>query len=404
MGEARAGVRRRLGSGPPRVVRAGSNGGVNLIETCGYCGVPLIVSNGLNWEGNGVISLRNSPKNRMVFFESRPIDQLFGGIEELVGVPLEHIVIESRGRETRRYIQRAFPPDVRKVMEGRGGRAEGQGLGLAGDELEMLLATMKVLTRSIIDIGNAYGYGDQGMGGGWERGDDFPWRTQEIRHPYSILLAAADNLGSVEAFENTDMRVRYEETAPDEYEIEVFPGAHPVELADRLKRKRYDFKPGDIEYERCAECGVPLVVSYRKWDTGSGTIADPEKDRRFAIFGPLGVDAIFEDLEAELGEAIPAVVIEAQRRYIKNAVAIESWNKDGSTFQQMLALRGLGNITTFDGQPTHLRMVVENACLHLPLIGTAQALVELVYRADSSTCDWELAEDGVLTLTVTVNK
>lgn len=375
-----------------------------MIETCGSCGVPLIVSNGLNWEGNGVISLRNSPKNRMVFFECQPIDQLFKGIEELIGAPLEHIVIESRSRETRRFIERAYPPDVRKVMEGRGGRTEGEGLGLAPDEREMLLATMKTVTQSIIDISLAYGYGDQKMSDGWERGVDYPWRKQLMRHPSSILFAAADILGSTEAFEAADMCVRYEETAPDEYEIEVFPGAHPVGLADRLKRKRYDFKPGDIEYERCAECGVPLVVSYRKWDTGSGTITDPETDRRFAIFGPLGVDAIFEDLEAELGEAIPAVVIEAQRRYIKTAWDIESWNKDGSTFQQMVALRGLGNITTFDYQRTHLTMVVENTGLHLPLIGTAQALVELVYRADSSICEWELAEDGDLTLTVTVNR
>ena len=375
-----------------------------MIETCGICGVPLIVSNGLNWEGNGVISLKNSPKNRMVFFECQPIDHLFKGIEELIGVPLEHIVIESRGRETRRFIERAYPPDVRKVMEGRGGRAEGEGLGLAPDEREILLATMKTVTQSMIDISLAYGYGDQRMGDGWERGVDYPWRKQLIRHPYSILFAAADNLGSIEAFEDADMRIRYEETAPDDYEIEVYPGAHPVGLADRLKRKRYEFKPGDIEYERCAECGVPLVVSYRKWDTGSGTITDPETDRRFAIFGPLGADAIYEDLEAELGEAIPAVVIEAQRRYIKSAWNLESWNRDGSTFQQMIALRGFGNMTTFDGQRTHLRMVVENTCQHLPLIGSVQALVELAYKVDGSTCEWELSEDGDLTLTVTVNR
>jgi hypothetical protein len=379
-----------------------SNGGVNLIETCGTCGVPLIVGNGIYWEGNGVISIKNSPKNRMAFFECQPIDQLFSGVEELIGAPLEHIVIESRSRETKRYIERAFPPDVRKVMEGRGGRTEGEGLDLAPDELEMLLATMKTVTQSIIDIGRAYGYGDQRMGGGWERGDDFPWRTQLIRHPYSILFTSADNRGSVEAFEAADMRVEYKEVAPDDYEIGVSPGTHAVALADRLKRKRYDFKPGDIEYERCEECGVPLVVSYRKWD--SGTITDPDTDRRFAIFGPLAVDAVFEDLEAELGEAIPEVVIEAQRRYIKTAWDIESWNRDGATFQQMVALRGLGNITTFDGQRTHLTMVVENTCLHLLLIGTVQALVELAYKADGSTCEWELADDGDLTLTVTVNK
>ncbi len=373
-----------------------------MIETCGTCGVPLIVSNGLNWESNGVISLKNSPKNRVVFFESEPIEQLFKGVEELVGVPLEHLIIESRSRETRRYIQRAFPADVSKVLEGRGGRTEGQGLDLPPDEREKLLATMKTVSQAIIDISYAYGYGDQRMGGGWERGDDFPWRIQEIRHPYSLLFIAADNLGSVEAFESADMRVSYKETAPDEYEIKVYPGAHPVELADRLKRKRLDFKPGHIEYERCGECGVPLVVSYRRWDTARGTITDPETGRRFAIFGPLAMDAVFQDLEAELGEAIPAVVIEAQRRYIKNAWNIESWNKDGASFQQMVALRGLGNITRFDGQRTHLTLVVENASLHLLTIGTAQALVELVYKADSSTCDWELTEDGVLTLTITV--
>jgi len=387
-----------------RVVHLVSNRGLNMIETCGSCGVPLFVSSGLKWEGNGVIALRDSPKNRMVFFESQPIDQLFRGIEELIGVPLEHIVVESRRRETRRYIERAFPPEVRKIMEGRGGRTEGQGLGLAAVELEELLATMRVVTQSIIDISTVYGYGDQRLGHGWERGDDFPWRTQVIHHPYSILFIAADNLGSVEAFEDADMRVKYDEIERDEYEVAVFPGAHPVELADRLKRKRYDSKPGDIEYDRCGECGVPLVVSYRKWDTDTGSITDPATGRRMAIFGPLAVDAIFEDLEAELGEAIPEAVIEAQRRYIKTAWDVESWNKDGATFQQMVALRGLGNITTFDGHPTYLTMVVENVCYHLPMIGTAQALVELVYKADSSTCEWELAEDGDLKLTVIINK
>lgn len=373
-----------------------------MVKTCGKCGVPSIVGNGLAWEGNGVISLSNSSTNRMVFFESQPIDQLFRGIDELIGMPIEHVVIESRRRETRRYIERAFPPEIRRVMEGRGGRVEGEGLGLPPDEQKLLLGTMKSVTRSIIDISIAYGYGDQRMGDGWDRGDDFPWRTQVIAHPYSILFITADNLGSVEAFEAADMRVGYKEIGPDTYQIDVYPGPHPVELAERLKRKRYDFKPGDIEYERCEECGVPLVVSYRRWDTANGTITDPETGRSMAIFGPFAVDSTFEDLEAELGDAIPATIIEAQRRYIKSAWDVESWNKDGATFQQMVALRGLGNLTTFDGHPKYLTMVVENACLHLPLIGTAQALVELVYRAESSTCEWELADDGTLTMTVTV--
>jgi len=259
-----------------------------------------------------------------------------------------------------------------------------------------------MVNQSIIDIASVYGYGHQSMGDGWERGADFPWRTQVIQQPYSLLFMAADNVGSVEAFEAADMRVRYESIGQDTFSIEVYPGDHPVGLKERLKRTRYDFKPGDIHYDRCDECGIPLVVAYRKWDMKKGTISDPQTGRRMAIFGPFALDSIFDDLEAELGEAIPEMVIEAQRRYIKSAWDAESWKKDGATFQQMVALRGLGNLTKFEGDRSQLTMVIENSCAHLMMIGTTQALVELVYKAESSTCEWERTEDGDLTMTVTV--
>jgi len=372
------------------------------IEVCGKCGVPLMVCGGLNWEANGLISLASSPRNRMVFFESETMDQLFKGIEELIGMPIGHIVIESRCRETKRYIERAFPPEMRKSVERMGGVEADRGLAITPEERETLLATIRAITLSVIDISRVYGYGDQKPGDLWESGDDYPWRTQVIRNPYSLLFIAADNLGSVEACEVASMRVRYEKTGENTYKLEAYPGEHPVELKERLKRKRYEFKPGEIRYERCPECGIPLEVARRRWDLEEGTITDPDTGRRMAIFGPSAVDAIFEDLESELGEAIPETVIEAQRRYIKSAWGVDQWNRDGSTFQHMIALRGLGNLVSFDGDRTHLTLKIENSCLHLPMVGTIQALVELAYRAESSTCEWELAEDGDLIITVKV--
>jgi len=195
----------------------------------------------------------------------------------------------------------------------------------------------------------------------------------------------------------------YDETEKDAYRVEVYPGEHPLELTERLKRKRYEFKPGDVQYERCSECGISLVVAYRILDIEKGTITDPETGRRMAIFGPLAVDSIFDDLETEIGEIIPETIIEAQRRQIKTGWDVESWNRDGSTFQQMLALRGRGNLTKFEGDRTHLDIVVENACLHLPMIGTTQALVELACKADRSTCEWELADDGDLSININIS-
>ena len=49
------------------------------MDVCDKCGVPIMVSRELNWEANGVISLASSPRNRMVFYESENIDQLFRG-------------------------------------------------------------------------------------------------------------------------------------------------------------------------------------------------------------------------------------------------------------------------------------------------------------------------------------
>ncbi len=375
-----------------------------MIEVCEVCGVPTMVSSGLKWESNGVISLAASSRNRMVFFESETIDRLFGGIEELIGIPIEHIVIESRSRETRRYIERAFPPEAKKVLEGKGGGVEGEGMEVTPEERETLMATMKVITQSIIDIAKNYGYGDQSMGGEWEGGSGYPWRTQLIRNPYSLTFIAADNQGSVEALEQEEMRVRYERVAENTYRIEVYPGEHSLELEERLKRRRYDFKPGDIAYERCPQCGVPLAVASRRWDLHGGTITDEETGRRMAIFGPFSIDSICDDLEAELGDVIPATVVEATRRYIKSAWDFENWNRDGLTFQQMIAVRGMGDLVRFEGDRDHLDMTIENSCLHLPMIGTVQALVELAYRVESSTAEWDLSEDGDLELTVRVDR
>ncbi len=41
---------------------------MSTIERCGTCGIPAMIGRELNWEGNGVISLANSPRDRMALF------------------------------------------------------------------------------------------------------------------------------------------------------------------------------------------------------------------------------------------------------------------------------------------------------------------------------------------------
>jgi hypothetical protein len=370
-------------------------------ELCGECGVPLMVSREFKWENNGVISLKKSPHNRVALYESKIVDNLFKGIEELIGMNIEHIVIESRRREVKRYIENSFPAWMRKPLISVNER-----LGdvfMVRHVVKMIRNPLgKYITRQVFDIGRVYGYGDVELGPLWENGDQHPWRVNIMRNPHSVLFFAAESLASVEAFEGRDHWVRYEQLDEDTYEYTAYPSQHPVEFKEWLKRRRYDFKPGEIRYERCGRCGIPLEVTHLAWDLEEGTVHDPESGRRMALIGPYAMDAVLQDLESELGGSIPEAVVEAQRRYVRSRVEGGQWRRGGATFNRLTALRGLGNITWFEADEKHLSVRIQNSCMPLLVLGMAQAIYESAMNQESSTCEWKISEDGDSEFTILI--
>jgi hypothetical protein len=366
------------------------------ISLCGKCGVPALVSAELGWESNGVIISKTSPQNRWVFYESENIDPLFHGIEELIGAPIENIIIESRRRESRRYMERLFPLEVKEAFRGHDDPQ------ITAEDKKAKLTAARNTINSIYDVGRIFGYADISLHPAWESGEAYPWRFGVVHNPYSVLFQLAESLGTCEAFEGMDMWVKYEKADEGTYIMEFFPSDHPVGLAERFKGKRYDFKPGDIAYDYCPQCGVPEEISRYAWDLESGSITDPDTGRRMAIFGPHSLDSIFTDLEEELGEDIPRTIIEAQRRYIKSAWSTEKWLRGAEDFKRLSALRGLGNLASFDADREQLTVRVQNSALPIFMVGTVQALVEMAYGVDNSTCSWESFNDGDLLVTIKV--
>lgn len=370
------------------------------IEKCGTCGIPAMIGRELRWENNGVISLANSPRDRMAFFESGTIDGMFKGVEELIGEPIEPMVIESRRRETRKFMERSFPFEVRNVNL-LGERDMQAGSTLYGRVLMDAVTRMRrEMNERVLAVGAVFGYGKQSLSEKWDKGERYPWRTQIIRNPYSVPLWVADTLGTVEAFEGIDMRVEYKEQGKDCLRVTAFPGEHPLELEQKLKRRHYDFKPGDIVYETCGECGVPLDISRYRWDLDEGIITATDTGRRIAILGPLALEAVFNDLEAAHGKAVVEAMVEAQRRNVRARVTSEELNNLVYSLQNLTAMRGLGNVTGFDADEERVDITIENSCIHLVVVGMAQALYELALDREKSTLDWELAEDGDLRITI----
>lgn len=373
-------------------------------ELCAECGVPLMISREQKWDNNGVIPLALNPRRRSVFYESDVVDNLFEGISEFIGVPVDHMVIESRRRDVRRFIERTFPSQIEESKRLQKEVESEKDPEVREVKRRNLLEIRKFYNLQVNEVGRIYGYGNIQFSDRWDKADDYAWRTQIISNPHSMLFYPAEMLGSVEGFDQTDMRVEYEMIEENTYAVTAHPGNHPVELKQRLRRKRYEFKPGDIDFERCSTCGVPLEVARCKWDLEAGTIIDGLTGRRMAIYGPQAMEAVLDDLEAELGEIIPEAVIESQRRYIKSAWTDEEWRRDASAFRRLIAVRGVGDLAHFKGDRQGLTLTIQNSCLHLLMVGAIQALVEMAYQVEGSTYEWDFADDGDLTVTIRVRR
>jgi hypothetical protein len=369
------------------------------MEVCGTCHVPRIISSMFDWGDNGIISISDSPKARMVFYESDNIDSMFRGVEEVIGAPIEHIVMERKRRDTRRFMERVFPEKIERLASILGGEKVDKVSSVDAALRQEILEIGDLVNSQATSIGMVYGYGDIKFSDLWEFWDRFPWRTQIIRKPYSMIFFSADMLATVEAFEQRDMRVKYEKVWEDIYLMSTIPGEHPIELAERLKRKSHAVKPGDVTYDRCPECGIPAGVARCNWNLEEGTIIDSDTDRRMAFFDPAAMDIVFDDLEAELGEAVPAAIIEAHRRTWKQSMSPDNWRRSGYDFKSWAAMRGMGNITAFKADEKRLAFTIENPSMHLALVGMAIALYELAWGAEGSTHEWHRTDDGDLVVT-----
>jgi hypothetical protein len=224
--------------------------------------------------------------------------------------------------------------------------------------------------------------------------------TMRVRNPHSVLFFAGETLGAWEALQGGDYSASVHEDADGSYLVRCEPGGHPVGLEGRLNSRRYTYRPGRIETDRCVECGVPAALGRYVWDIGEGTITDRESGRRMAVFGPAGLEAVLDDLAFEQGEEIPAAVVEAQRGYVRRTAGDGGKNRGRTGDRQNMAVRGLGNLRSYEEGRDRVRVVIENACLNLVTVGTFQALFEIRAGAESSSCEYGLAGDGTLSVTI----
>lgn len=352
------------------------------IEVCGTCKVPVYLSNEHVWLNNGVISAKRDEKQRLVFFECGNLDPLFDGISELIGMSIQHMVVEASRRATKEYMDSVISDDIKDSLRNR--------------EIEV-----RLITDSLFQIWQIMGYGKLTLVDLRYEDDMDDFITARAAKPYCVPLCLGNFAGSIEAMVGREPGIEYREITPGVFEMTIFEAEHPPELKKRLRWRGYDreYKEGDIEYERCPACGCPSIMSRYGWDLDGGTIRSMITGRRMVLVGPSMIDPVFDDLEEEMGASVPRVVVEAQKRFVKSGFFSVEEVIGEEHMRAELALRGMGYLRELKMSRKGVRCRIENSSLHLIGVGLTQGLYEQAFGVESDV-EWELREDGDLEIEV----
>ena len=321
------------------------------MKVCPECGVPALITGLHEWLDNGDIVQKRNGRSRLVFIESENIDPLLDNIEDMIGLPIEHVVVTAVRRAVRSYVARTVPNDIRELIQKR--------------ELDPT-----PVAQALAEIPRIAGYG----------GIEF------------VAGAAEAVLGG-----NREMTCTRE--FGDTYMVSVFPMPHREELRNRMRLRPYLHRRGQVELSRCTSCGGPMGLADYAWKLDRGVISSKTTGRRMVIMGPQELDLMFDELRRELGDAIDNVVVEAQRRFTVNGFYSIDEAPDEEGFRSMLALRGLGDMKEIVLNRRRLEMRLDNAALHLIVIGMMQGVFDS-YMDTDSVVEWELSADGSLELAV----
>ena len=340
------------------------------MKRCGRCGHPLRLSKGYVWPGNGTIFARNDPTLRMAIFEADYYSHVWSALEERLGVGMADTIIRGQGAAVQDYLQSNVPYGWRRAL--------------------MRRLPLRYGFKRVVDEMSLFGFGRLEMMD-YRRGEAMVVR---VVNPFDMIYLALGIKGFFELVEGAGSRLAWTPEGED-YVLTISslpravgsPGvdAEALLAVQEAKRELSAVEtqlPGrGPQQERCAACGLPLVLDGLEWREREGTIYARQFERRFIFTSGYVFLGTVRDLERRTGADLERVVLEITKNYhLRRLQGIPEMSREDvyRSVAEHISAGGFGVVLDSTSGEGRLEMTIGNP-FHLPrVVGRVAAAFEFV--------------------------
>ncbi|RJP29904.1 MAG: hypothetical protein C4536_11175 [Actinobacteria bacterium] len=227
-----------------------------------------------------------------------------------------------------------------------------------------------------------------------------------IADPFNLTQCLAITAGALQAIDGT--RYSYEMVKEgDRAEVDFVP--LPAETAREETYERLGITgftpqrlPAAAPFNSCPKCGVPKVVGeLLSFDLPHGVITKRDGGGRVILGGVASFNAMFRELEKELGDSVDHISSEIEkestRRNLADAgLAGKAW--DEAELRDHLALYGTGMLQAMEQDGDELSLEVANVYVPSLVAGRLAGIWEN-WHQEESAYDFSL-ENNALSMTI----
>ncbi|MHB8896628.1 MAG: hypothetical protein ACYC99_15815 [Candidatus Geothermincolia bacterium] len=362
------------------------------MRRCHECGFPMRFARYFDWRSDGTIlgTDRVRMQSRIAFLELGEMEGLFDDLSLMLGVSIEHILIEAE-----KNIGKAF---------------------YASTPLRYLKYAPRNprLRPSWVAKAAVRGVSSDvaGLGSGILRAESYDPRGSmvlRISNPVFIARTVGNSIGIYESIERIHgAEYEYHLDGGDLVLAMRHPsGDTPPEPLSETRLRLDEIVPGEgtLAYNRCGTCRTPLDVSRAlEWDLSRGIITNRVTGKRESVGAVQSVNAMMRELEAELGDDVFRPLYECQKEITRQQLERDGFETGGDFWDRFFyscAIKGLGfplgTGTAADA------VTVEIANAYERTLYAARVASAMEYSTGKlSRIEWEMRRSDLSVFTVSV--